>query len=85
MPRGPVSGPDLATPVFARATATALPSDDKLTALCSELVQKHGESQRPRIERGVRQVAALWRKDDGDLAAFVRAVCSQLARMYFLA
>ncbi len=72
VPRGPVSGPDLATPVFARATATALPSDDKLTALCSELVQKHGEAQRLRIERGVRQVAALWRKDDGDLAAFVR-------------
>ena len=33
---------------------------------------KRQEPQRPRIERGVRQVAALWRKDDGDLAAFVR-------------
>ena len=80
VPRGKVSGPDLATPVFARATAPALPADDKLTALCSELVQKHGEGQRPRIERGVRQVAALWRTGgagagaggDGDLAAFVR-------------
>lgn len=39
----------------------------------AELVARHGEAQRARIERGVRQVAALWRKDDGDLAAFVRA------------
>ena len=33
---------------------------------------KHGEAQRARIERGVEQVAALWREEDGDLAAFVR-------------
>lgn len=44
-----------------------------LAALKSELVEKHGEGQRARIERGVEQVAALWRAEDGDLAAFVRA------------
>lgn len=38
----------------------------------AELVKLHGEAQRPRIERGVRQVAALWRKDDGDLPGFVK-------------
>jgi hypothetical protein len=42
------------------------------TALKAELVKKYGEAHRARIERGVDQVAALWRKEDGDLAAFVR-------------
>jgi hypothetical protein len=41
-------------------------------ALKTELVERHGESRRARVERGVDQVAALWRKDDGDLASFVR-------------
>jgi len=41
-------------------------------ALKTELVERHGESQRARVERGIDQVAALWRKQDGDLAAFVR-------------
>jgi hypothetical protein len=41
-------------------------------ALVAELVKQHGEASRARIERGLRQVAALWRKQDGDLAAFAR-------------
>src|SRR3954469_7869582 len=36
------------------------------------LLKKHGEGARARIERGVDQVAALWRKSDGDDAAFVK-------------
>jgi hypothetical protein len=36
------------------------------------LLKKHGEAARPRIERGVDQVAARWRKSDGDDAAFVK-------------
>ncbi|WP_430384228.1 hypothetical protein [Archangium violaceum] len=43
-----------------------------LSALKAQLVARHGEAQRARIERGVDQVAALWRAEDGDLAAFVR-------------
>ncbi|RKH63950.1 hypothetical protein D7X96_26760 [Corallococcus interemptor] len=43
-----------------------------LAALKQELVEQHGEAQRARIERGVEQVAALWRPEDGDLAAFAR-------------
>ncbi|MGZ3458303.1 MAG: hypothetical protein ACXU86_07300, partial [Archangium sp.] len=43
-----------------------------LAALKAELVARHGEAQRARIERGVDQVAALWREEDGDLGAFVR-------------
>ena len=35
-----------------------------------ELVAKHGESQRGRIQRGVRQVTEFWRVEDGDDAAF---------------
>jgi hypothetical protein len=37
-----------------------------------ELVKKHGSEHAPRIERGLAQVAAMWREDDGDYAAFVR-------------
>ncbi len=43
-----------------------------LAALKAELVARHGEAQRARVERGVDQVAALWRAGDGDLPAFVR-------------
>jgi len=35
-------------------------------------VAKYGEAARPRLARGIAQVAALWRAEDGDLAAFVR-------------
>ena len=34
------------------------------------LVSQHGEGQRARVHRGIAQVAALWRKEDGDSAAF---------------
>lgn len=43
-----------------------------VSPLIAELVEQHGAGQRARIERGVAQVAALWRPEDGDLAAFVR-------------
>ncbi len=39
-------------------------------ALKKELVQRYGEAQRPRIERGIDQVAGSWRAEDGDPAAF---------------
>ncbi len=39
----------------------------------SALLAAHGESHRPRIERGVDQVAALWREADGDLTEFAAA------------
>jgi hypothetical protein len=48
---------------------------DDLATLVNELVARHGESQRSRIERGVKQVAALWNAADGDeraMAAFAR-------------
>jgi len=36
----------------------------------SDLVAKYGEAQRPRIQRGLKQVADFWRAEDGDAAAF---------------
>ncbi len=74
VPSGPVSAPVAApdaAPVFV-STATATAAAEPHPALIAELVKQHGEAQRPRIERGVRQVAALWRPTDGDLAPFVR-------------
>ncbi|NPC69958.1 hypothetical protein HPP05_09395 [Corallococcus exiguus] len=56
----------------ATTTASAPVSKASLAALKQELVKQHGEAQRARIERGVDQVAALWRPEDGDLAAFAR-------------
>ncbi len=48
------------------------PSPKQDTApLKAALVARHGEGQRARIERGVDQVAGLWRETDGDLGAFV--------------
>lgn len=52
--------------------ASLLFAPPSTAGLEAELVKRHGEAQRARIERGVRQVAALWRKEDGDLSAFVR-------------
>jgi hypothetical protein len=39
------------------------------TGLVETLVRLHGEAVRPRAERGVKQVAAFWRAEDGDAAA----------------
>ncbi|WNG36755.1 M3 family oligoendopeptidase [Archangium violaceum] len=56
----------------APAEARPMKQTADLSALKAELVARHGEAQRARIERGVDQVAVLWRAEDGDLAAFVR-------------
>lgn len=39
-------------------------------AVTSELVAKYGAAQRPRAERGVKQIADFWRAEDGYAAAF---------------
>ena len=43
-----------------------------LGPLEAELVKSHGQVHQERIRRGLKQVAALWREEDGDLAAFAR-------------
>jgi len=44
--------------------------DTSAAKLTVELVASHGEAVRARAGRGVRQVASLWRDEDGDAAAF---------------
>ncbi|WLT31079.1 hypothetical protein [Geothrix sp. PMB-07] len=62
----------------ATAPAGAVQSglDAASAALTRDLLAQHGEGQRARIERGVRQARAFWRAEDGDdkaFAAFARA------------
>lgn len=45
----------------------------------SELAAKYGESERPRIRRGIDQAAEFWRKEDGDEKAFAEMVRTQVA------
>jgi hypothetical protein len=56
--------------------AATQPSNQTLTPqLEQELVAKYGEAQRQRAHRGIEQLAAFWRADDGDAktyADFVR-------------
>jgi hypothetical protein len=58
------------SPARGRDEARELTVD--LPALEAELVAAHDEGERDRIARGLRQVHALWRPSDGDLAAFAR-------------
>jgi hypothetical protein len=62
------------------ATATGDPSGGTdvaqlptVVAAKQELARRHGDAERDRIDRGVDQVAALWRDTDGDAAAFCTA------------
>ena len=57
------------TPVAADAQLTPI-ATDAVAAAKQKCVEKHGEVNRKAIERGVDQVAQLWRTSDGDLAAF---------------
>jgi hypothetical protein len=52
---------------------------DSMARLEKELSAKYGEGQRPRLSRGLRQVAEFWRATDGDAAAFEELVRLQFA------
>lgn len=45
----------------------------------TELVAKYGESQRPRIQRGLKQVSEFWRASDGDQTEFEEFAPTNLA------
>jgi hypothetical protein len=62
--------------VAAGAEASAIP-ESAVSAAQAALVAKHGEQERPRVERGVRQAAAMWRASDGDAAAFQAFVAEE--------
>ena len=44
----------------------------QIAAAKQALVAKHGAKHRARIDRGVEQIGALWRAEDGDLVAFAQ-------------
>src|SRR5262249_6812626 len=52
---------------------------DSFPALEKELTAKYGEAVRPGLERGLKQVAGLWRPEDGDSAAFEEFVRTNFA------
>src|SRR5262249_1799514 len=60
--------------VAAGATAHGAAMDLKQAAAQAkaDLAAKHGAGEPARIDRGVDQLASLWRASDGDLAAFAR-------------
>ena len=63
-------------PAGSAASGVSPPLADASAALEAELVARHGEGQRARLQRGMQQVASRWRAEDGDAAAyadFVRA------------
>ena len=43
---------------------------DSMAKMETELVARYGEQQKPRVLRGLHQVAEFWRADDGDASAF---------------
>lgn len=64
-----------AMPVLSQTIDLAL-SQKTLEA---ELVARYGEDARPRLVRGMRQVASFWRATDGDAAAFEALVRENFA------
>lgn len=60
------------------AAEEAPPLQGALPGVEASLVEMHGEAQRERIRRGLRQAAELWRTDDGDAEAF-----AEFARTHF--
>jgi len=74
----------LAAPVASAQTAAVAGSaytalDSAAQALLKDLVAQHGEGQRARIQRGLKQVRAFWRAEDGDQRAFETFVRTQFA------
>jgi hypothetical protein len=69
----PLAAQEMPMQSSSKATTAAIrpswmnPSTAKLE---TELTAKYGETQRPRAQRGLHQVAEFWRTDDGDAAAF---------------
>lgn len=55
------------------------PMKESIARLEKELTAKYGQAERPRVERGLRQVAEFWRSTDGDAAVFEEFVRSQFA------
>jgi hypothetical protein len=66
----PCPDPKPATAPAAAAKDDAPVSRESVAEAKQKLIAKHGEAHRVAIERGVEQVALLWRASDGDIVAF---------------
>lgn len=66
-----IHGPTIAAPATSGMPGPTL-RDTALRAIVESCTARHGAAHAERIARGVHQVAALWRDDDGDLDAFCR-------------
>ncbi len=69
----------LALPAFTQQATQTVTMNETMQKLETELVAKYGEAQRPRLQRGMKQVAAFWRAEDGDAAAFEELVRTHFA------
>ncbi len=67
----------LAIAVGGRAEAATGPLAGAATEAKAALLARHGDGEALRVERGVLQVAKLWRAEDGDPAAFKEFVTSE--------
>ena len=47
-------------------------SEATMQSVTTELMKRHGEPQRERIERGIRQAARMWSTEDGDEQQFAQ-------------
>lgn len=52
-------------------------TDQTITAVVDTLIARHGEAQRARAEKGVRQAAQLWREEDGTPGDFQEFCAAQ--------
>src|SRR5213075_1603746 len=66
----PASAPAMPAPAPAANNDLAPVPASAVADAKQKLLAKYGDAHRERIERGVSQVAQLWRAGDGDLAAF---------------
>ena len=81
-PAGPAAGQGTGVKERGRAAGanrTSPKMKESMDKLEKELIAKHGEGQRERVGRGLRQVSALWKSADGDPAAFEEFVRSNFA------
>lgn len=67
----------LAAPALAQEQPAWM--NESMQKLETELVAKHGEGQRARLQRGMKQVAQFWRAEDGDQAAYEALVRTHFA------
>jgi hypothetical protein len=71
----------LAMTLTGSASAQQQPTwmNESMQKLETELVAKYGEAERPRLLRGMKQVADFWRAEDGDRAAYEELIRTHFA------